>query len=136
MLHSSSKRPFVVFCCFLILVSALPFLLERFLFPSAFFVDFLVAGILSLFNTLIAGYFAVSGKEGTFKQLLGSIFFRILTLAVILFFLILNNLVEPLPLLYAFIGFYLLHQLMLIFWMKKQIQLKKGKSPSPTLQKR
>jgi len=125
MLQPDFKRSYLVFCLFLVLISAIPVFLTAFFSDSDSVRDLIFAGLLSMINALVAGYFAVSGKEGTFKRLLSSVFFRILTLAVIIFFLILNNLIKSLPFMYSFIGFYLLHQIILILWLKREIKLNK-----------
>ena len=78
--------------------------------------------VLSFLNTSSAAWFAVSGKEGTFKRLMGSIAFRLVALVVILLLLILKAGFDSIPLMVSFILFFLLHQVSLILWLKLEIR--------------
>jgi protein-S-isoprenylcysteine O-methyltransferase Ste14 len=78
--------------------------------------------VLSFLNTSSAAWFAVSGKEGTFKRLMGSIVFRLVALVVILLLFILKAGLDPIPLMISFILFFLFHQISLILWLKREIR--------------
>ncbi len=80
---------------------------------------------LSLLNALVA--YAVSKKkqgERSYKQMMRNIFtwtaVRFLTMIAVLAVFMLAGWVEPLPFIFSFIGFYIMHQLIEIGIMKRE----------------
>ena len=84
----------------------------------------LPAGI-SLANALIA-YIITKREQGsrTYKQMMDNIknwtIIRFVGMAVIIFLSIITKIVEPLPFIFSFIGFYILHQVIEIAILQKE----------------
>ena len=84
------------------------------------------AGI-SLANTLLA-YFISKKEQGdrTYKQMMNSVknwtISRFVVMVILIVVSILTGFVEPLPFIFTFIGFYILHQIIQVIVMQKEIQ--------------
>jgi len=115
-------RSFWIFSFILLLMTVIPLAGIRLFSPHGLPAAWCWPALLSFLNTVSAAWFAVSGKEGTFKRLMGSIVFRLVALVVILLLLILKAGLEPIPLMISFILFFLLHQVCLILWLKLEIR--------------
>lgn len=126
MLQKKMKRSFWIFTCFLIVLTAVLLLLVFFFSSQKIYAEYQWSALLSCANTVIAAFFVVSGKEGTFKQLIGSIFFRLTALVIILIVLATNENNDPLRLLLSFLVFFLIHQFFLMGWMKREINRTKS----------
>ncbi|MDK2977275.1 MAG: hypothetical protein PWP06_1750 [Candidatus Marinimicrobia bacterium] len=115
-------RSFWIFSFVLLLVTGILLTGIGFFSPNGFPASWIWPAVLSFLNTSSAAWFAVSGKEGTFKRLMGSIVFRLVALVVILLLFILKAGLDPIPLMISFILFFLFHQISLILWLKREIR--------------
>ncbi|MEA3391561.1 MAG: hypothetical protein U9Q91_01135 [Candidatus Marinimicrobia bacterium] len=88
--------------------------------------NILPAGI-SLTNAVIA-YIVSKHKQGsrTYKQMMNNIkkwtIIRFIGMALFVFLPIITKVVEPLPFIFSFIGFYILHQLIEIVVLQKEVK--------------
>ena len=86
-----------------------------------------VPAILSLANAMLA-YSVSKKKQGgkTYKEMMKNIYtwtlVRFLVMAGVILVLILTRIVDALPFIFSFIGFYILHQLIQIGIMKQEIK--------------
>lgn len=122
MFTSVDKRSFFVFIGVLLTVTIIFILLITIFISNGLIRELLISAALSTINSLAASYFAVSGEEGTFKRLMSSTIFRLLSLIMILILLVLYTGMRAVPLMVSFILFFVLHQLSLIFWLKLEIR--------------
>ncbi len=126
MFHTIVTRSFRFFSFILLLITLLPLLFLFFLRAGKIPEECVWSAVLSFINVISAAYFAVSGKEGTFRRLMSSIFFRLISLIVVFILVILKGGVDPLILMISFILFFLLHQISLIVWLKFEIHRTKS----------
>ncbi|HAE87056.1 TPA: hypothetical protein DCG86_03425 [Candidatus Marinimicrobia bacterium] len=117
-----TTRSFWIFSFVLLIMTVILLAGFRFFSAHSLPASWIWPALLSFLNTSSAAWFAVSGKEGTFKRLMGSIVFRLVALVVILLLLIVKAGLEPIPLMLSFILFFLLHQVSLILWLKREIR--------------
>lgn len=117
-----TTRSFWIFSFILTLITGIPLVSINFFSPHGVPEAWAWPALLSLLNTVSAAWFAVSGKEGTFKRLMSSIVFRLIAVVMILALIILKAGLEPVPLMISFILFFLLHQVFLILWLKLEIR--------------
>jgi len=121
MFHAMTIRSFWFFSFILLLITVILLGGVRLFLSHGLPASWIWPAVLSFLNTSSAAWFAVSGKEGTFKRLMGSIAFRLVALVVILLLLILKAGFDSIPLMVSFILFFLLHQVSLILWLKLEI---------------
>ena len=87
----------------------------------------LIPAAISLANTLLA-YFISKQEQGdrSYKQMMNSVknwtIARFIVMAILLVGCILTKIVEPLSFIFTFIGFYILHQVIQITVMQKEIK--------------
>ena len=84
------------------------------------------AGI-SLANTLLAYFISKREQHGkTYKQMMNTVkiwtISRFIVMVMLIVVSILTRFVEPLPFIFTFIGFYILHQIIQVIVMQKEIQ--------------
>lgn len=94
--------------------------------------DYILSAILSMANAVLA-YLLSKNKDNAkeYKKMIRNmgwlIAARILVLVLLSALFILLKWVDPAVYIFSFIGFYILHQLLLIWIMKKETELKYGK---------
>jgi len=126
MLTSVNKKSFFVFVCILVTTTVIPILFTAIFFSRVLIPELFITAVLSALNSISAAYLAVSGSAGTFKRLINGVFVRILILAFLMLLLIINGLTDPVRLFISFLLFYLLHQSVLMIWLKQHVNQSSG----------
>ena len=77
---------------------------------------------------MVLAYFISKREQGdrTYKQMMNTVknwtISRFIVMAILLVVSILTKIVDPLPFIFTFIGFYILHQVIQVIVMQKEIQ--------------
>lgn len=122
MLTSINKRSIFLFISILAAVTIIPILMVAYFQEQGLIRELLISAVLSAMNSVVAAFLAVSGKEGTLKPMIQGVFTRILVLALLMALLIVCKLADPLWLLSGFLFFYILHQFILMVWLKIHVK--------------
>jgi hypothetical protein len=122
MLTSIDKRSLFLFISILAAVTIIPILMFAYFQEQGLNRELLISGVLSATNSVVAAFLAVSGKEGTLKPMIQGVFTRILVLALLMALVIVSKLAEPIWLLSGFLFFYILHQIILMVWLKIHVK--------------
>jgi anti-sigma-K factor RskA len=94
---------------------------------AAYLLENILPAVLSLLNAIVA-YIITKQDQGnrTYKQMMNRIktwtIIRFVSMALIIVLAIITQLVEPLQFIFSFIGFYILHQVIEISILQKEVK--------------